>query len=91
MQEELKEEVYYNTRTWLNDLTSASTSSVVCFDGIREDETGFYRSMYLEISDCKGKIKLHQSYNETNEQFIDKLKLLNSEIENFVKHLENNK
>ena len=84
----MKEQTYYNKREWLNDETSASTSSIVCFDGIRDSEDGFYRRMYVEIADCRNKIKLHQSYTETNEQFIAKLKKLNKELTDFITHLE---
>lgn len=85
----LKEEVFYNRRIWLNDKTSSSTSSVVCFDGIVDSMDGLYRRMYLEIADCRNKIKLHQSYSETNEQFIDKLQNLRIEIDLFINHLKN--
>lgn len=87
----LKEKVFYNRRIWLNDNTSSSTGSVVCFDGVVDSMDGFYRQMYLEIADCRNKIKLHQSYSETNEQFINKLKTLRTEIDSFINHLENNK
>ena len=84
----MKEETYYNTRTWLNNDKSSSTSSVVCFDGMVDSMDGFYRRMYLEIADCRNKIKLHQSYSETDEEFINKLKKLRNEIDSFINHLE---
>lgn len=78
----------YNKRTWLNDISSSSTGSVVAFDGqvvYAEDDINDYS--FLEISDCKGKITLHRTDYDTQKDFIKKLEKLNKEIKLFINHL----
>lgn len=80
----------YNKRTWLNSIEKDSTGSVVCYNGIVSDFKGkTYPSTFIEISDCQNKIRLHKVTDDSKEDFINKLKLLQSEIEQFIKHLEN--
>ncbi len=79
----------YNKRTWLNPDNSDSTGSVVAFDGKVTYHNEFLDSRFLEIADCKNKIRLHQTTDETKEDFIAKMKLLKSEIEQFINYLEN--
>jgi len=80
----------YSKRTWLNPIKSDSSSSVVAFDGkvIYKDE--LVDDRFLEIADCRNKIRLHQTSDDTKEDFIDKMKLLKNEIELFIEHLETN-
>jgi hypothetical protein len=81
----------YNTRTWLNSTESHYTGSVVCFDGIVSNR-GKPPEQYtfLELSDCHGKSRIHYDNNLDMAAFIQKLRLLQSEIDNFIEHLENN-
>lgn len=80
----------YNKRIWLNDETKDSTGSVVAFDGLITDlDTGArYEQRFLEISDCRRKIRLHQSSDDSKEDFIKKMKLLHSTVHDFINHLE---
>lgn len=78
----------YNKRTWLNPLSSSSTSSVVCFNGTVIDQYGKYIDTFLQIRDCSRLIKLHKKFDETDEEFITKLELLKNEIDLFIKHLK---
>ena len=80
----------YNKRTWLNPLTSDSTGAVVAFDGevTDLDTKKKYPEKYLQISDCYHIVRIHQTSDDTNEDFLNKMKLLKSEIELFIKHLE---
>lgn len=82
----------YNKRTWLNSIESDSTGSVVCYDGEVTDLDTFrkYPQTFIEIADCRRKIRLHMNSDDTREMFIDKMKLLKEEIELFIDHLENN-
>ena len=79
----------YNKRTWLNT-ESDSTGSVVAFDGTVTDlDTGReYTQRFLEISDCRNKVRLHKTSDDSDGDFLRKMKLLKSEIEQFIKHLE---
>lgn len=80
----------YNKRVWLNPIKSDSTSSVVAFDGKVTYNNKFLDDRFLEITDCRNKIRLHQTSDDTKDDFINKMKLLKNEIENFIIYLENN-
>lgn len=80
----------YSKRIWLNPESSSSTGSFVAFHGKTlwgdnqiEDET------FIELADCRSKIRLHKKFEDSIDDFINKLKLLNYEIDNFIKFLEN--
>lgn len=81
----------YNKRTWLNADTCDSTGSIVAFDGkvTDIDTKNEYTQRFLEISDCRSKIRLHKTSDDSDEDFLNKMKLLKSEIEQFINHLEN--
>lgn len=81
----------YNKRTWLNAESCDSTGSIVAFDGkvTDIDNKKEYTQRFLEIADCRRKIRLHQTSDDTDEDFLNKMKLLKSEIEQFIHHLEN--
>lgn len=80
----------YNKRTWLNKDNSSSLGSVVAFDGEVKYSDATERTTFLAISDCSKTIKLIKN-TENIEDFIEKMKLLKNEIEQFIKHLENEK
>lgn len=44
--------------------------------------------MFVEISDCYVRARLHKAYYDSKEDFIAKLKLLSRDINLFIKHLE---
>ena len=76
----------YNKRTWLNKDTSPSLGSVVTFDGDVEYSNGNERTTFLAISDCHHTIKIIKN-TESIEDFINKLNILKTEIDYFIKHL----
>ena len=78
---------YYNRRKWLNNEKSRSTGSVVCFDGVTEFSEGLDRDSFIEIADCRGKVKLHKSSDDSSAEFIHKLVMLRYEIDRFIDHL----
>lgn len=82
----------YNKRTWLNSIKSDSTGSVVAFDGkvTDIDNERSYDQRFLEIADCRNKVRLHQTSDDTKEDFIEKMELLHYEIGAFIDHLKNN-
>jgi len=80
----------YNKRTWLNGITSSSTSTIVTFDGDVRYDDKTYRDTFIKISDCKYSIKLHKKDDDSMEDFITKMGLLKTEIELFINHLEQN-
>ena len=79
----------YNTRMWLNSIDSHYTGSIVCHDGVVTNRgKPPARYTFLELSDCHGKSRIHYDDNLDMEAYIDKLKLIQSEIQNFIDHLE---
>lgn len=80
----------YSKRTWLNNPGSYSTGSVVTFDGVVEWDSGQKHHTYLEIAGCSSKVKLHRADYDTEEDFINKMKLLRQDIDQFINHLKNN-
>ena len=82
----------YNKRTWLNSKKSDSTGSIVCFSGeVTDLDTGKkYSQMFLELSDCRNKVRLHLTSNDTKLEFLNKMRLLKNEISKFIKYLEKN-
>lgn len=80
----------YNRRIWLNTLESDSTGSVVAFDGFVTYGDSEAASTFIEIADCKHKIRLHLTSDDTKEDFIRKMELLNSELGMFINYLKKN-
>ncbi len=81
----------YNKRTWLNKENSPSTGNVVSFDGEVNWHGENVRNTFLSISDCNNSVRLHRIDDDTMDDFIDKMKMLKSEIESFINYLEINK
>lgn len=81
----------YNKRTWLNSEDSDSTGSLVCFDGTvttKKDESLDWA--FLEISDCRNKVRLHRTEDDSKDDFLRKLKTIKREVSEFINFLENN-
>jgi hypothetical protein len=79
----------YNKRTWLNSEDSHYTGSVCCHDGVVSNRgKPAERYTFLEIASCHTKARIHTDDNLTLTDYIDKLKLLRSEIDAFITHLE---
>lgn len=85
----------YVKREWLNSDMSFSTGSVVSYHGKNSDPYIDYQEeptethiMWLEIADCKDKIKLHRAYKDTPKEFIEKMKKLRKHIDDFITFLE---
>lgn len=83
----------YNKRTWLNNETCDSTSSVVAFDGkVTDLDTGKrYTQRFLEIADCHNKVRIHKTSDDNDGHFLRKMELLKNEIELFINHLKEQK
>lgn len=79
----------FNVRKWLNSNELASTGSVVAYCGPAPWK-GAKKMSLLEVADCHGKIRLHQSDKESKQHFIKKLKRLRNVIDDFINFLEKN-
>lgn len=85
---------FYNKRIWLNDQQSPSTGSIVAYSGtvnwrLRDDEDGKLQQ-FFEVADCHCKVRLHRASGESLADFIKKMRLLASSLEDYIEHLENN-
>lgn len=78
----------YNKRTWLNKDDSPSIGNVVAFDGETMWKGEKLRNTFLSISDCTFSIRLHKTDDDSIDDFIEKMKLLRNDIDEFIKHLE---
>jgi len=84
----MAETVRYNRRQWLNDPSSESTGSVVCFSGDVKRRDGKTTSEdFVEIADCVMKVRLHRLPDETVEQFVKKLERLTEEVSRYCDYL----
>ena len=83
----------YSKRVWLNKDASTSTGSVVAFHGDVQwnSKTKKHKETFLEISDCNVKARLHKTYDDTDQDFINKMKLLVKTITKFTDFLESEK
>ena len=77
----------YNKRTWLNKENSPSLGSVTAFDGEVKYSNGAERTTFLAITDCSKTIKIIRN-TESMEDYVNKLELLKTEIELFIKQLK---
>ncbi len=80
----------YNKRTWLNDNDSHYTGSITCAHFTELVNRGKYMEEYcfVELCDCHTKIRIHKDNNHSTKYFINKLKLIQSELQGFIDHLE---
>lgn len=80
----------YNKRKWLNRVDSHYTGSIVCHDGIVSNRgKDPARYTFIEIADCHGKARIHYDDNLDMNAYIEKLKIIRSEVDDFILHLEN--
>lgn len=79
----------YNKRTWLNPETSDATSSVVAYDGkVTDLDTGKkFPERFLEIADCRHKVRIHLTSDDSDSDFLNKMIILKNEIQRFINYL----
>ena len=83
----------YIKKVWLNPMDSASTGSVAVFDGPYKYKADMKakRDSFVEIKDCTCGIRLHRTYEDTEQDFINKVELLRNVLDDFLIHLKNEK
>ena len=77
----------YSHREWLNG-DNSSTGSVVAYSGLSpwKEYKDYYQ--FLEIADCKTKVRLHRNDFDSLDDYIKKLEILRTVIDNFIYYLE---
>ena len=78
------DKVIYNRRTWLNKESSCSTGNIIAVVVEEDDDI----TALLSIADCYNSARLHKTKDDSMEDFIDKMKTLNTEIVLFIEFLE---
>ena len=84
-------EMNYNKRKWLNRPESYSSSNIVTFDGKVNWGGEIVRSTFLQISNCDRTVKFYKTDNDSMSDFINKLELIDIEVQAFIKHLTHHK
>lgn len=78
----------YISKTWLNNEDSFFTDHIVC--GCKENkyDDNIQLDMFVRLGDCHKSACIH---NEDDDifKFTDKLKVMVSELNKFIDHLEN--
>lgn len=83
----MKRETYYKSEKWLNSNDSPSTESIVCYDGDIEYTEGISPCVFVEVSDCNVKARLHMSHTDNVDDFISKINSMIQELQLFKYHL----
>jgi len=78
----------YKKQVFLNPKKSSSTGNVVAFRGKIKDKEGSETFTFLSISDCYASVRLHKRDEDSDKEFIKKMKLLRNTIDDFICHLE---
>lgn len=77
----------YSVKEWLSKEEGPSTGSVVAYCGPSPWDVDAL-AMFLEVSDCHVKARLHKSNLDTNNDFSKKLRTLALVISNFADHID---
>lgn len=80
-----------NKRVWLNNEDSPSTGSIVVYHGPSNYPSSDGQEItvsFVEVADCHSKVRLHQTHKDTDEQFIEKVKLMRDTLTYFIQKLE---
>lgn len=78
----------YNKRVWLNPERKDSTASFVAYDGVVTYKDKSVESRFIEISDCQTKIRLHQTTDDSMDDFVNKLQMLHDNLGDFIEYLK---
>lgn len=78
----------YKRSVELNDPLSPSTGAATFYAGKSPWPKAIKKYMFMELSDCQGKVRLHISQIDTEKAFIRKMKRLHKELGKFIEHLE---
>lgn len=77
----------YVERVWLNPPTSPSTGSIAVYDGVSPFAPDTDELSYVEVADCHQKVRLHQTKNDSREDFATKVEVMRDVLDRFARHL----
>lgn len=84
----MKRKTKYCKRVWLNQDDSPSTGSIVCYAGDLEWDDGWNPSYFVEVSDCHNKIRIHQSCQDTLEEYITKVRAMRDALTDYLNEID---
>ena len=80
----------YSHRVWLDKGLTPSSRAVMVYHGpvqYKPDEEPDV-STFIKLSSCHDEVHIHRTYEESMEEYIEKLLELKSVLEQFIWHLE---
>lgn len=83
----------YHVREWLNPKGVYASSTITAFAGMssflgeQNVKTDFFQKK-LTIHDCQQSIRLHQMPEQTDEEYITKIRLVEKVCKDFADYLE---
>lgn len=83
----------YHKREWLNDKGIYATSTITAFHGTsvflgENNNRTEFEDKKLSIHDCQNSIRLHQMANESDQQYINKIRKVANVCNDFADYLQ---
>jgi len=82
----------YCKKVWIDKPDSPSTDSIVVFDGKMQwrEEFPSKRESWIEIEGGDSKIRLCKGCEDTNEDYLQKIKTIRDTLNEYILHLMSN-
>lgn len=81
----------FNSRKFLAESGTASTSNIVCYSGPSPWDGGDQQAHFVSISDCHSAVRLHKTDQESLSSYISKLEALRDELSAYISWLSSTK
>ena len=83
----------YHKREWLNKEGIYATSTITAFHGMsaflgEDNKRTEFEDKKLSIHDCQNSIRLHQMPDESNQEYIEKMRRVSRVCTEFADYLE---
>lgn len=83
----------YHKREWLNKEGVYATSTITAFHGMsaffgEDNKRTDFEDKKLSIHDCQNSIRLHQMADESNQEYIEKIRRVSKVCAEFADYLD---
>lgn len=83
----------YHRREWLNKEDIYASSTITAYHGMssflgENNNRTVYENKKLAIHDCQQFIRIHQMADQTDQEYIDKIRLIAEVCLQFAEHLQ---
>ena len=80
----------FNKRVWLNTKSSPSTGSAVAWSGPIKwnSNSNSEIARFFEVSDCHTRARLHQTVEDSDQTYINKMRKLRQLLKEYIEYLE---